>query len=275
MIETALQKTVLYLDQDMKESEVFQVAGGHAAVFSASCPGKETPNEDAAALIPLDDKSGVFVVADGLGGERAGKEAARIAVGSIKTYLEKIEQNGNNLRAAILDGMEEANRTIYELGIGAATTLAVVEVKDNTIRPFHVGDSSILVIGQRGKIKLQTVAHSPVGFAQEAGLMNEKEAMHHEERHVVSNVIGSQDMRIEVGSALKLAQRDTLLIASDGLLDNLKMGEVIERLRKGPLQSAANRLAMDSRTRMVNPPSGNPSKPDDLTFVIFRGYATR
>ena len=107
--------------------------------------------------------------------------------------------NRAELRDAILNGFEDANGAVQALGIGAATTLAVVEVKENIVRPYHVGDSMILVVGQRGKIKLQSVPHSPVGYGVESGLLDEKEAMYHEERHLVSNVVGSPDMRIESG----------------------------------------------------------------------------
>ena len=79
----------------------------------------------------------------------------------------------------------------------------------------------ILAIGQKGKIKLQTISHSPVGLAVESGHLDESEAMHHEQRHVVSNVVGDQTMRIEVGAKLMLAPRDTVLLSTDGLFDNL------------------------------------------------------
>ena len=49
------------------------------------------------------------------------------------------------------------------LGAGSATTLAVAEVVGQTVRTYHVGDSPIWVFGQRGRLKLQTVPHSPVG----------------------------------------------------------------------------------------------------------------
>jgi serine/threonine protein phosphatase PrpC len=128
----------------------------------------------------------------------------------------------------------------------------------------------ILVMGQRGKIKLQTVSHSPVGFAVEAGVIDEAEAMHHEDRHLVSNVLGASDMRIEVGSTLTLSPRDTLLLSSDGLFDNLHRDEIVERMRRGPLLEGARRLSQDAVRRMTRPVGGNPSKPDDLTFVAFR-----
>jgi serine/threonine protein phosphatase PrpC len=128
----------------------------------------------------------------------------------------------------------------------------------------------ILAVGQRGRVKLQTVSHSPVGYAYEAGLLDETEAMHHEDRHLVSNVIGSPDMRIEIGPPVCLAPRDTLLLASDGLLDNLYNDEIVERARKGPLKGVVHSLAGACRERMTHPQQGAPSKPDDLTLVVFR-----
>jgi serine/threonine protein phosphatase PrpC len=265
---------LLYLTQRHLEGEFRSLAGGAAAVCSMRCPGKESPNEDAAALIPAGDAAAVLVVADGMGGERAGAQASEIAVRCLEDAVSQSNEDEAGLRAAILDGIERANDAVQELGIGAATTLAAVELCDGWARPYHVGDSMILVVGQRGKIKLQTVAHSPVGFALEAGVIDERDALHHEERHIVSNVLGTRDMRIEVGSALRLARHDTLLIATDGLFDNLHVDEIVERIRKGPIESCAGHLSADVRRRMMEPAAGEPSKPDDLSFVIFRPRGT-
>jgi len=148
--------------------------------------------------------------------------------------------------------------------------MAIAEIQGRTVRPYHVGDSMILVVGQRGKTKLQTISHSPVGYAVEAGLLDETEAMHHDQRHLVSNLIGTPDMRIEVGSTIELGRYDTLLLASDGLFDNLHTEEIVERIRKGPLKRVMRTLVEDCRRRMQQPEEGQPSKPDDLTFVVFR-----
>jgi serine/threonine protein phosphatase PrpC len=265
-----LHQALLYVAQDALEGELRSLAGGAAAVCSMRCPGKESSNEDAAALIPAGDAAAVLVVADGVGSERAGAQASEIAVRSLREAVAQCDADEPALRAAVLDGIERANSAVQKLGIGAATTLAAVALCNGWARPYHVGDSMILVVGQRGKIKLQTVAHSPVGFALEAGMIDERDALHHEERHVVSNVLGTSDMRIEVGSPLRLAQHDTLLIASDGLFDNLRVDEIVERIRKGPIASCADRLSADARRRMTERAAGEPSKPDDLSFVIFR-----
>ena len=170
----------------------------------------------------------------------------------------------------ILDGVEEGNDAVRELGIGAATTLVVAEIAGRTLRPYHVGDSAILVVGQRGKLKLQTVPHSPVGYALESGLLEEKEALHHDERHLISNMVGAPDMRIEVGSPIRLAPRDTVLLATDGLLDNLSLQEITDGIRTGPLASGVEKLADTCRRRMCAPEGEHPSKPDDVTFLLFR-----
>jgi serine/threonine protein phosphatase PrpC len=260
----------LYFEQDAQAPEASEIAGGEAAVFSARCPGKQTPNEDAAALIPLDAERAVLAVADGLGGAPGGEQASRVAVEALWTALSRAPRDAASLQSAILSGFDAANQAVAALGLGAATTLAAVEIQRGLARPYHVGDSTVLVTGQRGRIKLQTVSHSPVGFAVEAGVLGEREAMHHEDRHLVSNVIGARDMRIEVGSAVELAAYDTLVLASDGLLDNLETREIAERVRAGSLERAARRLAEDSLGRMERAREGRPSKPDDVTFVVFR-----
>ena len=260
----------LFFQADMPHGELCPLAGGQVAVFSARSSGKETPNEDAAAVISVNGEAGILVVADGLGGSPAGEQASCLAVRELMASIREAPGDDPSLRAAILNGIENANRTVSGLGVGAATTMAVAEIRDRTVRPYHVGDSMILLVGQRGKIKLQTVSHSPVGYAVEAGMLDETEAMHHAQRHVVSNVIGTPDMRIEVGSTIEMARYDTLLLASDGLFDNLHTEEIVERIRKGPLKRVMRSLIDDCRRRMQIAEPGQPSKPDDLTFVAFR-----
>jgi len=262
--------TRLYLDCDMTDVEQVPVCSGLAVVSSRRNPKRETPNEDAAAVIPVDGQCGILVVADGLGGLRSGDMAARLAVESLRDAIEEDLGDEFPLRAAIVNGIEAANRRIMETGLGAATTLAALEVNGRDVRPYHVGDSMIVVTGGRGKVKWQTVSHSPVGFAVEAGVLDEKEAMHHEHRHIVSNVVGSGEMRIEIGPEYRLAPRDTVVLASDGLADNLTVDEIVARVRKGPLDKAVQTLATDSRRRMTCPGEGQPSKPDDATIIAFR-----
>jgi PPM family protein phosphatase len=261
------------VEANMANVAVFEFLGGTVAVFTSRSPQKETPNEDVAALWPTGPASGVLAVADGLGGHNGGERASRLAIESLQRCLNDAASNNgdsSDLRSAILNGIESANQSVRGLGTGAATTLALVEIQDRTIRPYHVGDSEILLTGQRGKVKLQTIPHSPVGYAVESGLMEEEEAIHHEARHVISNVIGSDQMRIEIGPAIEMAQRDTLLLSSDGLLDNLLPDEIVELVRSGPLASAVCELVKTAQERMAGQANSAPSKPDDLTVIAYR-----
>lgn len=101
-------------------------------------------------------------------------------------------------------------------------------------------------------------------------MLDAEEALHHDERHLVSNHIGMEGMRVEIGPEVVVAARDTLLLASDGLFDNVRDEEVIELVRKGDPEEAAQRLAELARRRMLDPTPGAPSKPDDLTFIVYR-----
>jgi serine/threonine protein phosphatase PrpC len=260
----------LFFEQELLEGTFLEAAGGVLSVYSKRCPDKETPNEDAVAIISTGVGSGVLAVADGLGGAPAGQQASLLAIQCLARAVEEVVREEVAIRIGIMNGFEAANEEVLALALGAATTLTVVEFDGQLVRHFHVGDSMSLLTGQRGKIKMQSIPHSPVGYAVEAGLLDETDAMHHEERHVISNVIGSVDMRIEVGSAVELSPRDTLLLASDGLSDNLHMPEIVECIRKGSLEKITEDLARRARERMEGAQDGEPSKPDDLTFVVFR-----
>lgn len=250
--------------------ECASIALGLVNVYSTRSPEKKSDNEDAAAIIPIDENRAILAVADGVGGQPGGAIAAELTLQTLAECAQKAREQDIILRDVIMEGIEQANIRVSELGIGAATTLAAIEIEGSTVRPYHVGDSMILIVGQRGKILHQTVPHSPVGYAVEAGLLDEKEAIHHTDRHVVSNIVGSPNMRIEVGSVVHLKQHDTVLLASDGVFDNLHVEEIVELIRKGPLSHVDAELANATRSRMNGEKSHHPCKPDDTTFLLFR-----
>lgn len=248
---------------------------GTVCVRSRRSPEKSTPNEDAAAVIPIGRRGLILAVADGVGGTPAGREASGQAVRCLAGALASDDFDIERLRHTVLDAFDHANREVLALGRGAATTLVVAEILSGQMRSYHVGDSELISVGQRGAIKARVVPHSPTGFAVEAGLLDENEAVSHDQRHVLFNVIGAQDMRVELGASLKLAVRDTVLLASDGLLDNLYLNEIVEIIRKGPLPEAADRLMDKAGGRMREGGTSSPSKPDDLTVVLYRPRAPK
>lgn len=252
------------------DSQAADVGGGSVIAFTERAPYKDTENEDTLAIIPWGPESVVMVVADGAGGLPAGKRASLTAVSSLVEVLSVAMSETVVLRTAILDGIEAANEAVMRLSNGSATTMTVVTIEGRIARSYQIGDSEALVVGQRGRIRLQTTAHSPTGFAVEAGFLDEREALHHAERHLVSNFLGTSDMKIDIGAPVELRPRDTVLLASDGLMDNVHLHETIEHIRKGPADAAVNAVVDLARGRMQANNSNEPSKPDDLSLILYR-----
>jgi serine/threonine protein phosphatase PrpC len=252
-----------------------EVGGGQVVAFTGRAPDKDTENQDAVAIIPYGPDAAVLVVADGAGGLPAGRRASQTAVATLDESLQLAASQTMLLRTAILNGIEAANAAVLELANGSATTMTVVTIEGRIARTYQIGDSEALITGQRGVIRAQTMAHSPTGFAVEAGFLGEREALHHEERHLVSNFIGAADMRIDIGATVELRPRDTVLVASDGLTDNIHLHEIIDLMRSGPLQKALDSITKLATYRMIAEPSQQPSKPDDLSIILFRKAVRR
>lgn len=234
-----------------------------AWLLSRGRPDGSGKNEDVAAIVDGSDGT-TLVIADGVGGSTNGQRAANETVCLVARAAAKADAEG--LRSAIVDAIEDAHQRIRTIG---QTTLTIVTIRGSELRTYQVGDSAAFVIGQRGKLRHKTTSHSPVGYAVESGVIDHREALVHEELHLVSNVLGAGDMNLELSSNRALRARDTVLVASDGLLDNVYLDEIIEIVRAGPLGDAARKLTQRSIERMART-DRSPSKPDDLSFIVFR-----
>jgi len=80
-------------------------------------------------------------------------------------------------------------------------------------------------------------------------------------------------MTIELGAVIELSSMDTVVIASDGLYDNLSKDEIIELVRAGSIEEATQALVDTCLDRMANPQASRPTKPDDLTVLVYRPEA--
>ncbi len=244
------------------------LADGDFAAYTCRSPDRPTENEDTVGWMSVDNNRGVLVVADGAGGMPAGAFASKLAV---KTLFETIAESGlESLLDAAIAGIGRANLAVIDEFGGSATTMTVLLVDGASIRALQVGDSEALLMGLRGKLKFHTIPQSPTGYAIEYGYLDEDTALFHPERHLVSNFVGTIDMRIEIGPELTMSPYDTLVVASDGLTDNLFRAEIIELARKGPLKEAREALVSLTQERMLMPSLGTPSKSDDLSLIVFR-----
>lgn len=265
----------LLFSQSGHFSEACRLSRGVAYCVGQPSPERnDDPSEDAATIIPRGERAWVLAVADGLGGAPNGEGASKTALTELAAALTlpnaNVDENPAALREAVLRGFDRANRAVMALGSGAGTTLAVVTLEGDTARAYYVGDSTILHFGNRGRMKFQSVSHSPVGYAVEAGLIDGRDALHHEALHIVSNVVGSKAMSVQMGPKLTLARYDTLLLASDGVSDNLYLEEIVGLLRSGKPATSLAALRDAASERMTQPTEGLPHKPDDLVALLVR-----
>ena len=257
------------IDRYMRVPALVELDIGQAFVFSCASPAKHTGNEDCGAVYPGTNQDCLLVVADGIGGYANGAGASAHVTASlqksihtpvdIQDRLEHIEQT-----------LQRANQEIIRRRTGEGTTVAVVHLKDDQLHTCHAGDSDILLVSKTGELKYKTLAHSPVAEALEMGLISEQAAITHQGRNFISNYLGDPEMFLAISDSVTYEDADTLILASDGLFDNLYQDEILEIISQDSLETASTQLADIARERMKGEDPGLPSKPDDLTFIVYR-----
>jgi serine/threonine protein phosphatase PrpC len=184
----------------------------------------------------LDAGRGVFLVADGVGGQAAGELAAQIAVEAIRECLTGDAAPPVPQAARVRTAITEANNRIFQrarddaglAGMACVLTLALLE--DGRVTIGHVGDSRLYLIWN-GAIRKLTSDHSPVGEGEDSGELTEAEAMVHPRRNEVFRDVGSRWR--EAGDREFIEIREcrfrpdaALLLCSDGLTDQLTAAQV-------------------------------------------------
>lgn len=246
-----------------------EIVPGRIVVGYAGRPEGGGRCEDAVLVVGGPDDHYLLAVADGMGGGPRADDAAAQIVESLADRAQAARDD-STARVQVLDAIEEASEKIRAWGVGAATTVIVADVDGDAYRTYHVGDSEAVVCGQRGRVKWQTISHSPVGYARASGLLGPSDAMVHEDRHLVDSMVGLEGMRVDLGERRRFAVRDTLVLATDGLFDNLSLDEIVARMRKGPLLAVGRGLVDLARKRMTSAAENQPGKPDDLAFILYR-----
>jgi protein phosphatase len=211
----------------------------------------------------LDDPP-LFVVADGMGGARAGEVASRIAIDTFRELEPVPDEDGEaRLRRTIL----ESNRRVLErsqsdstaAGMGSTVTAALLE--GDHVVVGHVGDSRAYLL-RDGVLQQLSHDHSLVAELERAGRLTHEEAAVHPQRSVITRALGATP-ELEVDTRIvRVRDGDVLLLCSDGL-SGLVGDDTIAGLigGDGPLGDAVKRLV-----RAANDAGGD----DNVTAVAFR-----
>jgi protein phosphatase len=192
---------------------------------------------------PVGIFDGVFIVADGMGGHRAGEVASGMAIEGFKEYLAR--NTGESPAVMLEKAVAYANAKVFlaavtnpEMG-GMGTTFSVCAEKDGAIHYAHVGDSRIYLVWPGG-IRLASQDHSFVGEMVRLGRLTEEEAREHPNKNVLTRALGT-DSEVEIDTGmLEIPEDGCLFICSDGLSNMVTDNEI---------QEAVNREGLDDETR--------------------------
>ena len=240
----------------------------HLHIAAATHPGmRGKANEDrysiSAYRFTSDDHppSVLALLADGIGGHRAGEVAAQLAVENINKYV--AESQSNQPTQVLQQAFNYTNQIILNhskddpMLIGMGTTCVCAWVIGDQLYATSVGDSRLYL--QRGaKLVCLTTDHTWIQEALAQGTLMPDQVKGHPNVHIIRRFLGSKnaiipDMRLrlnpfesdtqaEANQGLHLLPGDRLLLCSDGLTDLVQDREILDILRTRQLESSPARL---------------------------------
>ena len=217
-------------------------------------PDQSTPTELGA----------LYLVADGVGGQQDGALAAKLAIETVSQSFYELRRRGAAIPESLKESLERANQQIIgeaekrEVRKMGATFVAAV-LAGNELDVAHVGDARAYLIRQ-GELRQLTRDDTWVQRQVDAGLITEEEAVRHEFRNVVTQVLGNKpEINVNLSRALALQPGDAILLCSDGLYGALPDSRLIsltsenepERAAKLLVEAAIAAEATDNITAVV------------------------
>lgn len=170
----------------------------------------------------------LYIVADGMGGHKAGDYASRRAT---EIIIECISANTNESPIRIIrEAVEAANKHIYKEAItneayaGMGTTTVVATIIDGTLYVANVGDSRLYLINN--EISQITKDHSLVEEMVRIGEIDRSAARNHPDKNIITRAVGAaDDVRIDFFD-IHLKKGDRILMCSDGLSNMVEDSEI-------------------------------------------------
>ena len=224
-------------------------------------------NEDCCLIQP---ELGLYVVADGMGGARAGEQASRLAVDTVAAMVQAAPTRDSQV---LLKAVEEANRRVLEAahsdpkleGMGT-TLLAALEVEDG-VNIASVGDSRAYLLDDAG-FRAITDDQTWVNEVGRPLGLDEESLRTHPMRHVLTMAIGASAPLTVNYYSVPLKGRSLILLCSDGLhgvVDGAKLERILQGGRDGvSLEESCQRLIEAAREA---------GGPDNITALLVRKSA--
>jgi serine/threonine protein phosphatase PrpC len=216
---------------------------------------KRKHNEDS---LLATDEFGVFVVADGVGGRKAGELASAITVNTFQAYAPQIQaavdayaadpnrETRNTVLQLLDQAANAASKRVYEAASatgrqGMTTTLVVTAIGGGAAFVAHVGDSRAYLV-REGQLRQLTEDHSMVNELIRTGAMSPEEAATSRYRNVITRAIGLYPNVRADTLHVELLDGDRLLLCSDGLSDPVNATEMLKLIQDDNLTGGVDEL---------------------------------
>jgi protein phosphatase len=192
-------------------------------------------NEDS---LFVDERQGLFIVADGMGGHQGGEVASRMAVEIVRDFLnDKIlsSDKKEDFYKLLMEAIFAANESVRlkaegDINLkGMGTTIVIALCRNDNLYISHVGDSRAYLI-REGNIKQLTEDHSVVAQMVKAGMMTDEEARRHHLKHILSQALGTSAYLAPSFQMLNMEEGDYILLCTDGLTDMLNDQEILSSI---------------------------------------------
>ena len=212
---------------------------------------KRLVNQDTVYIsdTPVGVLPNLYIVADGMGGEKAGDYASKSLIGYMLTY---IEHTIKMPVTAIQGAIEYANANLFAEGSknpnlsGMGTTVVAASIIDNTLHVFNVGDSRCYVLDDNS-ISQITKDHSLVEMLVSKGEITRESAEYKENKSKITRAVGAEERVLIDSFEVDLAGNEYVLLCSDGLtnmVDDRKIFNIISS--SAGVKSSAKRLVEEA-----------------------------
>ena len=219
--------------------------------FAATDVGKvREVNQDCvfSSTGPVGCLPNLFIVADGMGGHKAGDIASRLTVDSVVDKLSKV--NSKDYISVITDTIIKVNKEVIDKAAesqdyeGMGTTLVVATVFDNILKVANVGDSRLYVVGE--DIIQITRDHSLVEEMVINGQLDRADARVDKRKNIITRAIGGESKVEAEMFSVELKPEDKILMCSDGLSNMVDDAEILEIINREPDIEKAARMLIDA-----------------------------
>ena len=232
-------------------------------------PGKvRSHNEDSVTIVRNLSGDYLLIVADGMGGHKAGDYASRYTIERVVASVSR--NSGDEPVSVIKEAINKANELLLaesredEDKSGMGTTLVIGTIIGNKLLVANIGDSRLYIAGGSEQIRQITRDHSLVDEMVRMGEINADEARIHPDKNIITRAVGTSEHVEADFFEVELANDDTILLCTDGLTNMVRDEEILDTIKK-------NESIEDAAVQLVKMANANGGR-DNITVMIIKPF---